>query len=253
MIIPGAEPFFLPRGSTGCLLIHGFTGTPNEMRYMGEYLADRGYSVLGIRLMGHATRPDDLVRTRWQDWIASVEDGYHILRGVSKSIFLMGLSMGGTLSLLFSTQKPVDGVVAMSTPYTLPADPRLPFVEYLHWIIPSVDKGSSDWRNLEAASDHIDYPIYPTRAIAELRDLISATRNALPQVQIPVLLAHSKDDGSIPAENMQNIYDNLGSTDKQMLLVENCGHVIIREPERMAVFQAADQFIHRITNSKYEA
>lgn len=249
MIIPGAEPFFFPGGPIGCLLIHGFTGTPKEMRPMGEYLANRGYSVLGIRLMGHATTPEDLIRTRWHDWVASVEDGYHILHEVSNTIFLMGLSMGGTLSLLFATRKPVAGVVGMSTPYTLPPDPRLPFTEYLHWIFPSVGKGQSDWHNLEAASDHIHYPNYPTRAIAELRDLISTTQTTLPQVQAPVLLAHSKDDRSIPSESMQHIYDDLGSKDKQMLRVENCGHVITREPERMRIFHATNRFIQRIISS----
>lgn len=252
MIIPGAEPFFLPGGSTGCLLIHGFTGTPKEMRSMGEYLADKGHSVFGIRLAGHATRPEDLNRTRWQDWVASVEDGYHTLHGEVDSIFVMGLSMGGTLSLLFSTLKPVDGVVAISTPYTLPADPRLPFAEYLHRMFPSVSKGPSDWHDLEAANDHIEYPSYPTRAIVELRALISITQVSLSQVQVPVLLAHSKNDGSIPAVNMQRIYDNLGSTNKQMMWIENSGHVITREPERMRIFQAAENFIQRIVISKNE-
>ncbi|MBI1854527.1 MAG: carboxylesterase, partial [Chloroflexi bacterium] len=64
-IIPTAEPFFLPGSKTGCLLIHGFTGAPKEMRWMGEYLADKGYSVLGVRLAGHATRPEDMIRSNW--------------------------------------------------------------------------------------------------------------------------------------------------------------------------------------------
>ena len=53
MIIKTAEPFYFPGNSTGCLLIHGFTGTPKEMRPLGDFLADKGYSVLGIRLSGH--------------------------------------------------------------------------------------------------------------------------------------------------------------------------------------------------------
>ena len=44
-IIPTAEPFFIPAGPTGCLLIHGFTGSPKEMRWMGEYLAREGISM----------------------------------------------------------------------------------------------------------------------------------------------------------------------------------------------------------------
>jgi carboxylesterase len=126
-IIPTAEPFFFPApktssNSVGCLLVHGFTGTPKEMRGMGEYLARQGYSVLGIRLTGHATQPDDMRRSRCADWTVSVEDGYQLLRGVADNIYLVGLSMGGVLSLLMSTRLDVKGVVAMSTPYRLPVN-----------------------------------------------------------------------------------------------------------------------------------
>jgi len=89
MIIPTAEPFFFPGGPTGCLLVHGFTGTPKEMRWLGEYLASRGYSVLGVRLFAHATYPEDMIRARWYDWLASVEDGWHYLSGLTQQIFIL--------------------------------------------------------------------------------------------------------------------------------------------------------------------
>jgi carboxylesterase len=98
MIIPTAEPFFFAGNRVGCLLIHGFSGTPKEMRWMGEYLGNLGYSVLGIRLAGHATQPEDMQRMHWQDWLASVEDGYWLLQGSVDQVFLIGLSMGGILS-----------------------------------------------------------------------------------------------------------------------------------------------------------
>ena len=87
-IITTAEPFLLPGSKTGCLLIHGFTGAPKEMRWMGDYLSQQRYSVLGIRLAGHATRPEDMIRSRSVDWIASVEDGYQLLRGLADHILL---------------------------------------------------------------------------------------------------------------------------------------------------------------------
>lgn len=52
MIMEGAEPFFLPGGSMGVLLVHGFTGLPAELSMMGEYLQQRGCTVLGVRLAG---------------------------------------------------------------------------------------------------------------------------------------------------------------------------------------------------------
>lgn len=249
-LIPTAEPFFFPGDETGCLLIHGFTGTPKEMRWMGEYLAQAGHTVLGIRLAGHATRMEDMRRARWQDWLSSVEDGYFLLRNATKRIFLMGLSMGGVLSLLFAAQQPVAGVVAMSTPYELPEDPRLRFVKWLHWVYPSVPKGTPDWHDPEAAKDHVHYPAYPTRAIAELRDLLTEMRASLAQVRTPVLLIHSRQDRAVRPENVTRIYEKLGSQDKEIFWLEQSGHVITREPERLKVFAAALQFIHRIAQSQ---
>src|SRR5215207_5685819 len=123
-IIPTAEPFLLLGEPTkpACLLILGFTGTPKEMRWMGEFLCQQGYTCLGIRLAGHATDPGDMIRSRWTDWTASVEDGYHLLRGITDNIFLVGLSMGGVIALLLSTRLDVKGVVGISTPYKLPDD-----------------------------------------------------------------------------------------------------------------------------------
>ncbi len=248
-IIKTAEPFFFRGGPTACLLIHGFTGAPKEMRWMGEFLAGQGYTVLGVRLAGHATQPADLVRMHWQDWLASVEDGYHLLREESTHIYVCGLSMGGILALLFAAQNPVAGVVAMSTPYALPKDWRLRYIKLFQWIVPRIGKGAPDWRNREAARDHVDYPNYPTRAILELNNLLAEMRNCLPLVKVPVLLAHSRQDTGVLPHNAQLIYDHLSTPDKQIFWVENSGHVITREPERMRVFEAARAFIQRVSQS----
>lgn len=244
LIIPSAEPFFFPGGPVGCLLVHGFTGSPKEMRWMGEYLSAQGHTVLGVRLAGHATRPEDLVRTRWWDWVASVEDGWNMLQVCTRHIFVMGLSMGGILSLVFASQHTVDGVVSISTPYSL-GNGLAPFARPLSLIIPRIRKGPPDWHNPEAPKDHVDYRFYPTRSIAELNDLLSVMHAALPKVTAPTLLVHSRQDSGVAPENMSSIYAQLGSKDKQMMWVENSGHVITREPERMRVFEAVQGFIQR--------
>ena len=249
MIIPTAEPFYFSGNRTGCLLVHGFTGSPKEMRWMGEYLSNEGYTVLGIRLAGHATQPEDMMRMHWQDWLASVEDGYCLLKDQVDRIFLVGLSMGGILSLVFASRFPVDGVVTMSTPYNLPADPRLPFVKIFSLFLPKVKKGSSDRHDLEASKSHVEYPYIPTKAIIQLRDLLSEMRVSLPKVSVPVLLIHSRQDKSVAPENVEKIYSAVSSRDKQIFFVENSGHDIPREPDRNLVFKSASEFIKRVQNS----
>ncbi len=250
-IIATAEPFLFPGSRPGCLLIHGFTGAPKEMRWMGEYLASQGFSVLGVRLAGHATHPVDMVRARWTDWLASVEDGYHLLCGLADHIYLIGLSMGGALSLLMSTRLAVKGVVAISAIERIPADWRLRFVRPLSLFLRDVPKSQeppgSGWFDEAAQKDHVSYPGNPLRSVLELERVIAEMRLALPQVRVPVLLIHSAQDRYVPPDNMERIYSLLTSApEKSRLVVQNSGHVATRDAARQQVFEAAAQFIRRV-------
>lgn len=218
---------------------------------MGEYLAGKGYSVLGVRLTGHATRPDDMIRSRWTDWLASVEDGYHLLRGAADRIYLVGLSMGGVLSLLMSTRLEARGVVAISTPYHLREDWRLKYTGLLSRIQPYLPKGDETpgvgWFDKDAWKDHVSYPQNPVRSIGELNKLLVEMRAALPEVRVPVLLVHSKDDAYVPPENMERIYaDLVNARDRTKLYVTGSGHVVTRDAARAQVFESAYDFIRRV-------
>jgi carboxylesterase len=246
LIVPGAEPFFFPGGPTGCLLLHGFTAMPEEMRWLGEYLAGQGHSVLGARLAGHATDPRDLARVRWTDWLVSVEEGLALLRGVSDRVFVIGLSMGGALALLAARLYPVAGVVAMSTPAdAFSSGPRWMTRLYAR-LRPMIHKPFDEAEGPLAGRREADYPAYPQfppDVILALGDMIHAMRAGLPDVKVPVLLIHSAADGAVPVESMQRIYDNLGSADKEMLLVEDMDHSLVRDPKRQVVFEAVARFL----------
>ena len=98
-LMPGAEPFRHEGGRTGALLVHGFTGTPQSLRGWGQYLADAGLSVEVPRLPGHGTTVAEANLTHWEDWYAEVERHLALLRERCDDVFVMGLSMGGTLSI----------------------------------------------------------------------------------------------------------------------------------------------------------
>ena len=256
-IIPTAEPFFFlgEPSKPACLLTHGFTGTPKEMRWMGEFLNRQGYTCLGIRLAGHATDPEDMIRSNWTDWAASVEDGYSLLRSFTANVFLIGLSMGGALSLLMSARLDVRAVVAMSTPYKLPDDPRLRHIDWISRIVAYMPKSNeepgSSWFDKEAWKDHISYPQNPVRSIGQLNKLLGELRATLPNIRVPLLLMHSKDDQYVLPENIELLYGDLvNASDKTKLYVTGSGHVIPRDAARQQAFQSALEFIQRIEHSK---
>lgn len=246
-IIPSAEPFLFPGNKTGCLLVHGFTGTPKEMLPLGKHLHSQGYSVLGVRLAGHATKPSDMVRSHCEDWLLSVEEGYQLLTTHCQQIVLIGLSMGGMLSQITAARFPVQGLVMMSTPYNLPEDWRMKFVNVFKYFVPGIAKGESDWDNPENAKDHISYPQYPTASLPELIKVVRTMHATAKRVQIPVLLVQSSRDATVPLQHAQQHYEDLGSNDKEIFMVEKSGHIITRDSEREKVFEKVTQFIQKVS------
>ena len=222
---------------------------------MGDDLHQQGYTCLGIRLAGHATEPEDMIRSRWTDWTASVEDGYNLLCGVSDDIFLVGLSMGGILSLLMSTRLRVKGVIAMSTPARLPSDYPVWLLEFLSRFIrfrpKTKEPPGSGWFDKAAYKEQISYGKNPVRSVSELKKLILAMQAALPGVKAPVLLMHSRDDKYVLPGNLEYIYEGLvNASDKTKLYLRGSGHVLPRDASRDQVFQYAVEFIQRVSAQK---
>jgi carboxylesterase len=252
LIVPGAEPFFLPGGPIGCLLLHGFTSMPEEMRWLGDDLARRGHTVLSIRLAGHATHPQDLARTCWTDWLVSVEEGLSVLSGIAEQVFVLGLSVGGNVALLAAAHYPMAGAVAMSTPYHGFSRRSVALLHLSRWIRPVLRKGHVDPHPTLGPRREAGYPAYtelPTRILLELAGLQAEMRAALGSVHVPVLLIHSRQDAAVPPESMPQIYQALGTEDKEMLWLEGFDHAVVRDPKRAEAFVAIAAFLERVTGS----
>src|SRR5262249_46987941 len=118
---PLGDPFDLVGdGELGVVCIHGFTGTPYEMRYLGERLHRSGCSVYGLRLPGHGTRVADLDATTWRDWAVAVEQAYDTMCRSCRRVALVGQSLGGLLALhLASQRRDVAAVATLAAPLWL--------------------------------------------------------------------------------------------------------------------------------------
>src|SRR3972149_1032004 len=71
------QPFYFP-GTNGraVLLIHGWTSTPYEVRRLGKYLNEKGYTAHAPLLKGHGTAPEDLEQSSWQDWLKNIDEAH---------------------------------------------------------------------------------------------------------------------------------------------------------------------------------
>jgi len=238
------NPFFFQGNETGCVLVHGFTGSPPEMRGLGAYLAGRGLTVLGVRLAGHGTTPEAMARTGWRDWVASAEEGLCQLRQQCQRVFLVGFSMGGLLGLHLAARHHMPGLVVIASPTYLEGDWRLPLLPmakyFVRWYTPSGEVDLSDPSALERMWS---YGRMPTACIHELVRLIRHVRKELPGVTIPILIMQGKRDHAVPVDSAQEIFDRVGSADKELVWFERSGHGIVEDIEREEVWRQVYGFI----------
>src|SRR3954470_17116186 len=84
---------FIRGGRLGVLLVHGLGGTPTELGFIAHGLARAGHTVYCCQLAGHCRTPEELRRSTWREWYASVEATHDRLREHCDIIVAGGLSM----------------------------------------------------------------------------------------------------------------------------------------------------------------
>ena len=243
MILPGAEPFFLPGGRHGVLLIHGFTGLPAELRLMGEYLQKHGYSVLAVRLAGHGTTVEDMSHMTREDWLDSVRDGYALLSGICAEISVIGHSMGGLFALRLASEQEVSQVVTMAAPIYVAKErgiSYLPVRENCAGVY--VPKARRRLKGVPEAANRT-YRKMPLVSVHELMDAIDETKPCLERVTAPLLIMQSRADHTAAPESAEYIYEHVQSRVKEIFWLEKAGHLLPLEPERELVFARATAFL----------
>ena len=185
-----------PRG--GLLLCHGFTGSPQSLRPWAEHHAARGWAVELPLLPGHGTTWQELAHTTWKDWYGHVRRAAWELSQLHGPIAVGGLSMGGALSLALAADPELEGRIAalvlVNPGMTLPPAARL--CSLIAPVMPSLPGIGSDIARPDAAEEA--YERMPVRAVGSLRRLFSRVRGELSSVRVPVLLATSTIDHTVP-------------------------------------------------------
>ncbi len=246
MILSGEEPFLLPGGSHGVLLIHGFTGMPTELLLMGQFLQGQGFTVLGVRLAGHCTTAEDLSHMTKSDWMDSVRDGYAILSGCTERISAVGHSMGGLLALLLAAEKPLERVVTLAAPMAICKErgidllpPRGASREKY------APKEKRRLKNVPAAVNRT-YRKIPLLSVHELLETIELTKSRLAEVKMPLLIVHSHGDHTAEPASADYILEHAGSREKKILWFCDSGHQLPLDVDREKVFEGVADFLGEI-------
>jgi carboxylesterase len=236
-----ADPFLYERGPVACLLLHGFSGSPAEIRPVGEYLAAQGVTVRAPLLPGHGTSPEDLRRTRWPQWVRAAETELADLKAAYRRVHVVGFSMGGLVALYLAAHHEVATVTTLSCPAKL-ADWRQILVPLAKYLVPYYPAKIS---NPELAEQMDSYDRFPVATIHSLIHLAKQVRRDLPRVQAPLLVMQGDRDRWIAEESGRYIMAHAGSSDKEYVSLPGRNHLIALERGRDEVCRAVHQWVEK--------
>ena len=244
-ILQGAEPFFFPGNDIGVLVCHGFTGTTQSMRPLGEALAGAGYTVIGPRLAGHGISPEAMAKSTAADWIASVDEALVTLRQHCTQVVMVGLSMGGTLTLyaaakhadLIKGAVPINAVVQINSTDMagLALAPDMPAT------VPGI---GSDIK--APGVTELAYKAVPVPALRQLYSLVGVTHDLLPSIQCPVLVIQSREDHVVDPSNAARIVRRLGSSRINLRWLNESYHVATLDNDLPLIARETLDFIRSI-------
>ena len=241
-VLPGAEAIDLPGGPVGALLCHGFTGTTQSIRPWAEHLAAAGLTVKAPRLPGHGTRWQDLNGTGFADWYAELERSFDDLLGRSESVFVMGLSMGGTLALRLAELRAdrVTGVVVVNA--SLASDRRdVRLVPTLSRVLPSVPAIGSDIKKPGVTEQA--YPRTPLKALASLQKTWPVVCADLHRITCPVLVFRSRVDHVVEPVSGRMLLEGLAGGTVEERILEDSYHVATLDNDAPTIFAGSLDFV----------
>ncbi|WP_137789106.1 alpha/beta fold hydrolase [Bacillus sp. E(2018)] len=241
-VMTEAQPFYFEGNKVGILISHGFTGSTQSMRPLGEAYAKAGYTVCGPRLKGHGTHYEDMEKTTYHDWIASIEEGYQWLNERCDTIFVTGLSMGGTLTLYVAETFPnIKAIIPINAAIDIQDMENMQ-----HSNQRFLDAIGSDLKNPNV--QELAYDKTPVQSLKEIVLLMKKVKESLHTVTCPALIFVSTEDHVVPPDNSQIIYDAISSRNKQIIYLKNSYHVATLDNDQQLIIDETLKFIDKMCN-----
>ena len=230
----------------GIVLVHGFTSTPSVMRPWAQFLNSHGFTVRVPLLPGHGTSIADLEKVSWQQWPAEIESHVNHLLIECEKVFLCGFSMGAAASLHVAAryQSELTGLILVN-PMIHRNSAWPAAVKFASLLVKSFGSAGSDIKRGDVTQWKYDRT--PMRAAHQLLRLLAETRPLLPAIKLPLLLFRSASDHTLPATNSEIILREIGSSEKEQVVLHNSYHVAPLDHDQEIIFAKSLTFIRKFS------
>jgi len=241
----GAEPWSADGNHIGVLVVHGFTGSPASVRPWAMELGEQGWTMRVPRLPGHGTTWQEMNLTTWEDWYAEAERNLRELTERCSHVFVMGLSMGGTLTLRLAEEHgdEIRGIALVNPSVHTERLDRFA-LPILHKLVGGFPGISNDIA--KPGQDELAYDKIPLRAAHSLSHLWKLVKADIGQITVPVLLFRSLQDHVVEPSNAAYILEHVSSTDVQEVLLPDSYHVATLDHDAGVIVRDSLAFVQRL-------
>lgn len=258
--------FIDKKSDIGILLLHGFTGSPCEVKDLSIYLSSLGFTVYAPVMAGHGTSPKDLSKTSYLDWQESVKSAYLKLKENTKSVFLIGNSFGSNMAFWLAKEfdNEVLGIVSLSAPIYLNhhkfilarlytygwfrkyyRKPKRLYKNFWSFFRSLLYKKNQTVKNTEILGK-TDYNLIPVKSFKEfLKFIKKETIPNLKNINKPIFIAHAKTDPVVLSKSAEYIYDHVGSTKKDFFWVSCNRHIMTYDSHSQELYEKIYEFIKK--------
>jgi carboxylesterase len=195
-------------------------------------------------MAGHEGGSEALAKTSHQDWVELARGELEKLKAEHDRVFVVGMSMGGLVSLRLAQTEKVEALVVVGTPLVL-APPVPQLLPLIRLFVSSRPKTGSDIREPGARARHPGLEAMPFASVAELIKLQAEVISALPEIEVPILIAHGRLDTTARPRDAERIHREVSSSDKELFYLERSGHVATVDYDGPALARAAADFLGR--------
>ena len=246
----GAEPWsHIGTSTSGVLVVHGFTGSPGSMRGVAQACAEAGFHVELPQLAGHGTAVEHLLPARWSDWSADTEAAYQALGRRCSKIVVIGLSMGGALTLWLAAHHPeILGIVCINpVAQPLPEEMMAGLGSLLRDGVETISSIGSDIA--DPSTKEISYDSTPVAALHSLFvDGVDHLVAQYPAIRVPMLLFNSVTDHVVDPKQSDYLVKRYGGRVERVML-EHGYHVATQDYDKQIIFDKSVDFARRVTES----
>ncbi|MFL5319871.1 MAG: alpha/beta hydrolase [Myxococcaceae bacterium] len=235
------------------LLVHGFTGSPWDVRPLGEALASSGFHVKGVQLPGHSGVDAALPTVGWREWESEVN---RALKELSHHgpVHLAGLSMGALLSVIMAARHPhrVRSLILVAPAMdfigpTMTLVKALRNVPILEKLQPWVTKSSTDISDDAVRSAAPVLERFPTAWLRSLFHLQAEARAVMTNVRCPALIVAAENDHVVSVNGARELARSLRGY-VRLVRVAKGNHIIPRDRGAPVLFDEATAFLDRVAS-----